>query len=164
VTVSIKDPKKPDEEPVIEELPSGFTLWSTGIAMNPFTKTVVEKLPNQFHRKAVEVDQHLRVRGAPPGTVYAIGDASTVRPPTGACEQSALCRLTLPPGRLQIETRLVNHLLEIFDECDSDKDNKINYAEWEKLAGIMRSKFPLAEKHFTKMYVAGLPSVVTLSP
>lgn len=51
----------------------------------------------------------------------------------------------------QIETRLVNHLLEIFDECDSDKDNKINYAEWEKLASIMRSKFPLAEKHFTKM-------------
>lgn len=79
VTVSIKDPKNPDSKPSIEVLPSGFTLWSTGIAMNPFTKTVVEKLPNQFHRKAVEVDQHLRVRGAPPGTIYAIGDASTVR-------------------------------------------------------------------------------------
>lgn len=53
----------------------------------------------------------------------------------------------------QIETRLVNHLLEIFDECDTDKDNKINFQEWEKMAGIMRSKFPLAEKHFTQMFV-----------
>lgn len=92
VTVSIKDPKQPDAAPVLEDLPSGFTLWSTGIAMNPFTKTVVEKLPNQFHRKAVEVDQHLRVRGAPPGTVYAIGDASTVRWPSRPTSSSPFAR------------------------------------------------------------------------
>ena len=42
---------------------------------------VVQKLPNQFHKKAVEVDNHLRVTGAPQGTIYAIGDASTVSPP-----------------------------------------------------------------------------------
>lgn len=34
--------------------------------------------PNQVHKKAIEVDAHLRVKGAPTGTVYAIGDASTV--------------------------------------------------------------------------------------
>ncbi len=34
--------------------------------------------PNQVHRKAIEVDAHLRVKGAPMGEVYAIGDASTV--------------------------------------------------------------------------------------
>lgn len=35
--------------------------------------------PNQVHKKAIEVDAHLRVKGAPVGEVYAIGDASTVR-------------------------------------------------------------------------------------
>lgn len=35
--------------------------------------------PNQVHKKAIEVDAHLRVKGAPVGDVYAIGDASTVR-------------------------------------------------------------------------------------
>ena len=35
--------------------------------------------PNQVHKKAIEVDAHLRVKGAPIGEVYAIGDASTVR-------------------------------------------------------------------------------------
>lgn len=49
--------------------------------MQPFTKRLVELLPNQFHSKAVEVDNYLRVRGAPKGTVYAIGDAATVSPP-----------------------------------------------------------------------------------
>ena len=34
--------------------------------------------PNQVHKKAIEVDAHLRVKGAPIGEVYAIGDASTV--------------------------------------------------------------------------------------
>lgn len=34
--------------------------------------------PNQVHKKAIEVDAHLRVKGAPVGDVYAIGDASTV--------------------------------------------------------------------------------------
>ena len=28
--------------------------------------------------KAIEVDAHLRVKGAPLGTVYAVGDASSV--------------------------------------------------------------------------------------
>ena len=49
--------------------------------MQPFTKRLVELLPNQFHSKAVQVDGFLRVKGAPAGTVYALGDASTVCTP-----------------------------------------------------------------------------------
>ena len=60
------------------EIPTNFVLWSTGIAMNPFTQRVSDLLPNQVHKKAIEVDAHLRVKGAPLGEVYAIGDASTV--------------------------------------------------------------------------------------
>ena len=62
--------------------------------MNPFTKLVASKLPNQYHKHALEVDSHLRVKGAPLGTVYCIGDAST------------------------IETNLTDHLWELLDMCE----------------------------------------------
>jgi NADH dehydrogenase FAD-containing subunit len=32
-------------------VPSNFVLWSTGIAMNPFTRRVSDLLPNQVHKK-----------------------------------------------------------------------------------------------------------------
>ena len=66
--------------------------------MNPFTKMVASKLPNQYHKHAIETDSHLRVKGAPLGTVYCIGDAST------------------------IETNLVDHLWELLDLCDENKE------------------------------------------
>jgi len=46
--------------------------------MNPFTERVSNLLPNQVHKRAIEVDAHLRVTGAPLGDVYAIGDCATV--------------------------------------------------------------------------------------
>ena len=61
------------------EIRSNFTLWSTGIAMNPFTEKVTTYLPNQVHKKAIEVDAYLRVKGAPRGELYAVGDCATVR-------------------------------------------------------------------------------------
>ena len=67
-----------DGKVVEKEIPTNFVLWSTGIAMSPFTKRVSSLLPNQVHFKAIEVDAHLRVKGAPLGTVYALGDASVV--------------------------------------------------------------------------------------
>ena len=97
----------PDGKVETCEIPTNFVLWSTGIAMNPFSKRVSELLPNQVHKRAIEVDAHLRVKGAPLGTVYAIGDAST------------------------IETSIVSYLLELVDEADKNKDGKIDYDEWE---------------------------------
>lgn len=49
--------------------------------MNPFTQRVSDLLPNQVHKKAIVVDARLRVKGAPLGEVYAIGDCATVRVP-----------------------------------------------------------------------------------
>lgn len=98
--------KSADGETVEHEIPSNFVLWSTGIAMNPFTKRVSDLLPNQVHRKAIEVDAHLRVKGAPQGDVYAIGDCAT------------------------IETSIVSHLLDIVEEADKNKDGKIDFDEW----------------------------------
>ena len=71
--------KGPDGKVTTHDITNNFVLWSTGIAMNPFTQRVSNLLPNQVHKKAIVVDAHLRVKGAPLGDVYALGDCATVR-------------------------------------------------------------------------------------
>lgn len=121
VTYSTKADKKE------HTIPAGFVLWSTGIAMNPLTKKLAQYLPNQYHRHALEVDSYLRVKGAPLGTVYAIGDAST------------------------IETNLVNHLLDLVDQCDINHDGQIDFDEFELMIKQIRKKFPTSQVHIQKV-------------
>ncbi|KAG0140668.1 hypothetical protein CROQUDRAFT_664901 [Cronartium quercuum f. sp. fusiforme G11] len=108
-------------------IPAGFVLWSTGIAMNPFTQKVASCLPNQYHKHALEVDSHLRVKGAPLNTVYALGDAST------------------------IETNLVDHLLELVDQCDKNGDGQIDFNEFEIMMKHIKRKFPASEMQILKI-------------
>lgn len=77
VIYTVKNPTTGHTEQ--HSIPTNFILWSTGIAMNPFTQRVSNLLPNQVHKKAIETDAHLRVKGAPLGEVYAIGDCATVK-------------------------------------------------------------------------------------
>ena len=109
------------------EIPTNFVLWSTGIAMNPFVARVSSLLPNQVHKKAIEVDAHLRVKGAPVGEVYAIGDAST------------------------IETSIVSHLLELVDEADKNGDGRIDFDEWEIMVGQIKKRIPMSEDHLQRV-------------
>lgn len=110
-----------------QEIPANFVLWSTGIAMNPFVARVSSLLPNQVHKKAIEVDAHLRVKGAPLGEVYAIGDAST------------------------IETSIVSHLLELVDESDTNNDGKIDFEEWTAMVGQIKKRIPMSEEHLERV-------------
>ncbi|KAF9014039.1 pyridine nucleotide-disulfide oxidoreductase-domain-containing protein [Cyathus striatus] len=108
-------------------IPTNFVLWSTGIAMNPFTERVSNLLPNQVHKKAIEVDAHLRVKGAPTGEVYALGDCAT------------------------IETSIVSHFMELVDEADQDKNGKIEFEEWEVMVKKIKQRIPMAEDHLIKV-------------
>ncbi|KAI0705930.1 nucleotide-binding domain-containing protein [Cytidiella melzeri] len=119
--------KGPDGKTETHEIPSNFVLWSTGIAMSPFVARVSSLLPNQVHKKAIEVDAHLRVKGAPIGEVYAIGDAST------------------------IETSIVSHLLELVDESDKNHDGKIDFEEWTDMVKKIKKKIPMSEEHLDKV-------------
>lgn len=113
---------------VIEhQIPANFVLWSTGIAMNPFSQRVSDLLPNQVHKKAIVTDSQLRVKGAPRGEVYAIGDCAT------------------------IETSLIANLLELIDESDKDKNGKIDFDEWEFMVRRIKQQIPLAEDHLQKV-------------
>ncbi|KAI5124302.1 hypothetical protein M0805_008910 [Coniferiporia weirii] len=109
------------------EIPSNFVLWSTGIAMNPFTRRVSSLLPNQVHFKAIEVDAHLRIKGAPLGTVYAIGDASV------------------------LETNIVSHLLELVDDADRNHDGRIDIEEWKIMVAQIKKRIPMAEGSLQKV-------------
>ncbi|THH28918.1 hypothetical protein EUX98_g5271 [Antrodiella citrinella] len=124
VTYSIK---AQDGKTELHDIPTNFVLWSTGIAMNPFVARVSSFLPNQVHKKAIEVDAHLRVKGAPVGEVYAIGDAST------------------------IETSVVSHLLELVDESDKNGDGKIDFDEWQIMVHEIKKRIPMAESQLNKV-------------
>ncbi|KAL4077285.1 pyridine nucleotide-disulfide oxidoreductase-domain-containing protein [Scleroderma yunnanense] len=119
--------KNPDGKITTHEIPNNFVLWSTGIAMNPFTERVSNLLPNQVHKKAIVVDAHLRVKGAPLGDVYAIGDCAT------------------------IETSVVDYLLELVDEADKDKDGKIDFDEFEFMVRRIKHRIPMSESHLEKV-------------
>ncbi|TFK54717.1 mitochondrial NADH dehydrogenase [Heliocybe sulcata] len=119
--------KNPDGSLNTLEVPANFVLWSTGIAMNPFTQRVSNLLPNQVHKKAIEVDAQLRVKGAPAGEVYAIGDCAT------------------------IETSILRYLMELVDQCDKNRDGKIDFEEWEDMATKIKQKMPMTEKHLDKI-------------
>ncbi|KAF8163513.1 hypothetical protein B0H34DRAFT_650236 [Crassisporium funariophilum] len=108
-------------------IPTNFVLWSTGIAMNPLASRVSNLLPNQVHKKAIEIDAYLRVKGAPNGEVYAIGDCAT------------------------IETSLMGHFLDLVDESDEDKNGKIDFGEWENMVKKIKLRIPMAEDHLVKV-------------
>ncbi|KAI5894247.1 nucleotide-binding domain-containing protein [Schizophyllum commune H4-8] len=108
-------------------IPTNFVLWSTGIAMNPFTHRVTELLPNQFHKKAIETDAYLRVKGLKEDGVYAIGDCAT------------------------IETSVVSHFMDLVDVADKDKNGKIDFNEWEIMVQEIRKRIPMADEHLTQI-------------
>jgi hypothetical protein len=95
--------------------------------MSPFTKRLTTLLPNQSHLKALQIDSHLRVKGAPLGSIYSMGDSST------------------------IDTQLIDHIYEFVDSCDHDHDGRLNFDEFQILASSIGRKFPLASKHFIKL-------------
>lgn len=119
--------KGPDGKITTHKIENNFVLWSTGIAMNPFAERVTNLLPNQVHKKAIVVDAHLRVKGAPLGEVYALGDCAT------------------------IETSAVDYLLELVDEADKDKNGKIDFDEFEVMVQRIKQRIPMSESHLEKV-------------
>ncbi|KAI9493268.1 pyridine nucleotide-disulfide oxidoreductase-domain-containing protein [Zychaea mexicana] len=110
------------------DIPYGLCLWSTGIAMTPFVQALSDKLGQQNHRRVLLTDEYLRVKGVPDMSIYAVGDCATIDNP-----------------------KLVEHIREIFESADSDKDGRLNAAEFNNAVTYMKKKFPLTRQHFNKL-------------
>ncbi|KAI9027140.1 hypothetical protein CLU79DRAFT_717193 [Phycomyces nitens] len=103
------------------EIPFGLCLWSTGIAMTPFAKKLTDKLPEQAHKRALTTDGFLRLRGT--DNVFALGDCASIENP-----------------------KLIEHLMEIFELADQNKDGSLTRSEFGLCIDHMRKKFPLTEQ------------------
>ncbi|KAI4274090.1 MAG: hypothetical protein LQ337_004198 [Flavoplaca oasis] len=119
-------------ETITKELPHGFCLWSTGVAQTDFCKRIAAKLQVQNNRHALETDTHLRLNGAPLGSVYAIGDCSTVQN--------------------NVADHLVTFLRTLAVEKGKDPEKMhITFAEWRKVAQRVRKRFPQASDHLRRL-------------
>ncbi|WFD20469.1 hypothetical protein MCAP1_002713 [Malassezia caprae] len=109
-------------EKAVHTMPSGCTVWSVGVTMNDFTRRLSTTLPKQGHRHALKVDSQLRVLGTEQGTVYAVGDAST------------------------LDSDLKGYIFDNLDRFDKDKDGELTLPEFTQLIKVLRLKFPIANE------------------
>jgi len=116
------------ENPEKHELPYGFCLWSTGITMTPFARSLCEKLEEQKHQRALVTDGFLRLKGIPDGSIYAIGDCATIENP-----------------------KLLSHIMEICEAADKDKDGSLTWDEFKDAVQYMTRRFPLTSNHLSKL-------------
>ena len=119
-------------ETITKELPMGFCLWSTGVSQTDFCKRIASKIDIQTNSHALETDTHLRLNGAPLGSVYAIGDCSTVQN--------------------NIADHLVHFLRNLAFERGKDPENMhVTFKEWREVAGKVKKRFPQASDHLRRL-------------
>ncbi|KAJ5779226.1 Calcium-binding EF-hand [Penicillium paradoxum] len=123
-----------DGKTVIKEIPTGFCLWSTGVAPAQIAETLAKKLEGQNNKHALETDSHLRLIGAPLGDVYAIGDCSTVQN--------------------NIADNVIRFLRTIAWEKGRDPEKvQLTFSEWTEFASKVKRRFPQASSHLRRLDV-----------
>ena len=124
--------KDENGETVTKELPMGFCLWSTGVSQTDFCKRIADKIEVQSNQHALETDTHLRLNGSPLGSVYAIGDCSTVQN--------------------NVADHLVHFLRTLAWEKNKDPEKmQITFPEWRGVAQRVKKRFPQATDHLRRL-------------
>ncbi|PHH83556.1 hypothetical protein CDD82_7117 [Ophiocordyceps australis] len=125
--------KQPDGSLVTKELPTGFCLWSTGVAPTNLCRTLSQKLGSfQTNRRALETDGYLRVNGTPLGEVYAIGDCSTVQNKVADHVITFLRTLAWKKGR-------------------DPETLQLHFNDWRRVAEDVKKRFPQAVSHLKRL-------------
>ncbi|OQE43176.1 hypothetical protein PENCOP_c003G01148 [Penicillium coprophilum] len=121
-----------DGKTVVKEIPTGFCLWSTGVARAEISKVLSDKLESQNNKHALETDSHLRLIGAPLGDVYAIGDCSTVQN--------------------NVAENIVRFLRTVAWEKGRDPEKvQLTFSEWKEFASRVKRRFPQASSHLRRL-------------
>lgn len=115
-----------DKEGLETRIPLGACVWATGIAMNPLVKDLQGVLPegSQTHFRSIVTDEYLRVRGAPDGSMFAIGDAATIE------QQKALDKAD-----------------ELFIKGDADGNGRLSMKELAAVLNEASKEFPHLAEH-----------------
>ncbi|KAK9728397.1 hypothetical protein K7432_001111 [Basidiobolus ranarum] len=121
--------KQKDGTTIDKELPFGVCLWSTGIAMRPITKKLCDSLELQRNKRALETDNRLRVKGISDGSVYALGDCSTVENPN-----------------------LVERMMDFFEAADKNNSGTIDFDEFCDMTQEMSKKYPTTRTHLQRLH------------
>ena len=105
----------------VEVLPSGTTVWATGVGLHPLAQALARSLPRgaQRNSRALTVDDHLRVLGSGDANVFCIGDAATID-----------------------QHKALSHARELFAEFDADKSGTLEVHELAALFDKARERFP----------------------
>lgn len=89
----------------LQKIPYGVLVWAAGNTLRPVTRDVIAQLADSQHnRRGLEIDAHLRLKGAE-SSIFAAGDATASQyAPTGqvASQQGAyLARVINKIGRVE---------------------------------------------------------------
>ncbi|OQR92795.1 nucleotide-binding domain-containing protein [Achlya hypogyna] len=104
-------------------LPSGTTMWCSGIGFHPLAASLATLFPeHQTNKRAVVVDPYFRVKGS--SNIFCLGDAAAV-----TYEQS------------------VAHAAELFDQFDSKKQGGLTVDDIRDLFEHASKKFPQFREH-----------------
>ena len=108
------------------EIPFGACVWATGIAMHPLIKQLQQRLPEgtQTHFRSVVTDEFFRVRGAPSGSIFALGDAATIG-----------------------QEKALDHADELFEAAPKDADGRISLDGLRQIMRDAAERFPHLEEH-----------------
>ncbi|KAJ5138991.1 Calcium-binding EF-hand, partial [Penicillium bovifimosum] len=121
-----------DGKTIVKEIPTGFCLWSTGVARAEISETISNKLESQNNKHALETDSHLRLIGAPLGDVYAIGDCATVQN--------------------NVADHIIRFLRTIAWEKGRDPEKvQLTFSEWKDFAARVKKRFPQASAHLRRL-------------
>ena len=107
-----------------QEVEFGACVWATGIAMNPLLRSIQTQIPDQTHFRSVLTDDFMRVRGVNDGSIFALGDSSTVFQP-----------------------KAIDHAEELFDLADENKDSVLTMEEIRNVLVKASSRFPHLSEH-----------------
>ncbi|KAJ2771871.1 hypothetical protein IWQ57_002011 [Coemansia nantahalensis] len=121
--------RAPDGTASEHEIPQGFVLWSAGVSLTPFTRLLCDKLPAvQQNCHAITVDDCLRVKGVPDGSVYALGDCATIENP-----------------------QLIARVSELFDAAHAEGARIITRDELTAFVRTATAEYPPAARHLQSL-------------
>jgi len=103
------------------QIKTPLVLWSTGVTASPLVKAVMDSVPEQTKRNALETDRTMKVKGL--DNVYSVGDCSTV-----------------------VEEQLMMDSAEkLYKKADLNNDGSLDFEEIRTLLEASVAEFPQVE-------------------